>query len=456
MATLPSISSILDKFRPKTPLLPQTQAPQYKSLISPSPIYKSLTPTPTATSPILPTPTGGPITPTPFTPPKVTPEIKAPVTTPVKPIVPPVTPTLPQGGTETPPVTPTTPSGESSTPTTPVVSPATTKAVETAEKAVATAQNISPDELSTQEDLDKLIESAKSAYIGIKDKPIPLEFITGQLASVERRATALAEPLERKLARLQSVRTSALEASKFALERADKKQSAITTATEKEKTDAESARRFGIEQAGLAQTRALAEKKFEEDKRQFGLNYAQTQQKLDAADEKANKSEDVQDTADSLQLKVDLIDEIGKHQGLNSRVGPTALGRRAFAIADKFGAGQDFAGSVKQLASQEFLDKLINVKAKGATFGALTDREGDALRAAATKINDWEIKDEKGIGIGEWNIDEKSFKAELTKIQTLAKKALEKSGGVSGETKEEDQLREAGYTDEQIEVIKNS
>ena len=50
-----------------------------------------------------------------------------------------------------------------------------------------------------------------------------MEFITGQLKSIEERATNLAEPLERKLARLQAARTSSLEANKFALDRADKK-----------------------------------------------------------------------------------------------------------------------------------------------------------------------------------------------------------------------------------------
>lgn len=183
-----------------------------------------MTPSPTSTNPILPTPTGGPVAPAPFAPPTVTPQIKTQASTsvaPVKPIVPPVTPTLPQGGAGTPPVAPTTPSGDGSAPTTPIVPSPTQKAVDIAQKAVTDAQSISPDELSTQEDLDKLIESTKSAYNGIKDKAIPLEFITGQLASVERRATGLAEPLERKLARLQSTRTSALESSKFALERAD-------------------------------------------------------------------------------------------------------------------------------------------------------------------------------------------------------------------------------------------
>ena len=219
MATLPSIKSLLaSPFKPK-------------SLVPPAPAFKSLSPTPSTyktLSPLSAAPTVASTpavqTPTPFSAPKVTPQITTPAptqTSPVKPIL----PTLPQNPTPTTTGTPTeppkTPSGESSAPTTPVVSPESQKAVETAEKAVTDGMKISPDELSTQEDIDRLIESTKKAYNNIKDKPIPLEFITGQLASVERRAIELAEPLERKLARLQSARTSALETSKFALERAD-------------------------------------------------------------------------------------------------------------------------------------------------------------------------------------------------------------------------------------------
>jgi hypothetical protein len=94
-------------------------------------------------------------------------------------------------------------------------------AVTTAENAYQEALKLSPDEITTQEDLDKLIESTKKAYLNTSGQVIPMEFITGQLKAIEERATGLAEPLETKLARLQAQRTSATDASKFALERAD-------------------------------------------------------------------------------------------------------------------------------------------------------------------------------------------------------------------------------------------
>lgn len=97
------------------------------------------------------------------------------------------------------------------------------KTVDSLTKAYTDALKISPEEMSTQEDLDKLIESAKTSFRNASNQAIPLEFITGQQKAIEERALGLAEPMEKKLARLQAQRTASSEASKFALERADKK-----------------------------------------------------------------------------------------------------------------------------------------------------------------------------------------------------------------------------------------
>jgi len=121
-----------------------------------------------------------------------------------------------------PEITPNSTPGASSKPTLPTLPSGAEKARESAEKAYQDSLKISPEELSTQEDLDRLIESTKGAYRQTSGQTIPLEFITGQLKSVEERALGLAEPLERKLARMQAARQSSSESSKFALERADK------------------------------------------------------------------------------------------------------------------------------------------------------------------------------------------------------------------------------------------
>ena len=138
--------------------------------------------------------------------------------------------------------------------------------------------------------------------------------------------------------------------------------------------------------------------------------------------------------ADTLADKVVLIDSLKDHAGLNSRVGPTWLGRRAFAAADKFGSGQDFAGGVQNLVSKETIDALISLKARGGTLGALSDQERVLLQTAATRIGAWELRDEQGFGKGEWNISESAFKKELETIKTLTKKAITKALGYDPST----------------------
>ena len=140
--------------------------------------------------------------------------------------LPPTTPPLPRTDQIAPPEAPFEKPAPTPTPEQPKAPAPLSKeeqAVADAEKAHELAMQISPDQLSTQEDLDKLIEATKKAYRNAQDQPIALEFITGQLSSLENRALGLAEPLEKKLARLQAQRTSALESSKFGLERSQKK-----------------------------------------------------------------------------------------------------------------------------------------------------------------------------------------------------------------------------------------
>jgi len=156
---------------------------------------------------------------------------------------------------------------------------------------------------------------------------------------------------------------------------------------------------------------------------------------------------------ETLQQKIDLVDAIQDSGGITARVGTTRFSREGFGIpftggkllgvsadtlfSEVTGEGQQFAGGVHRLVSQEFLDALINAKKQGATFGALTDREGDALRMAATEISDWEIKDKDGKGMGYWNIDEATFNEKLNTIKESAKKAILRSKGTLLTTEEQ-------------------
>lgn len=113
-------------------------------------------------------------------------------------------------------------------------------------------------------------------------------------------------------------------------------------------------------------------------------------------------------------------------------IGAVGAGAKAFTtgfVDELTGKGQDFAGSVHQMTSAETLDQVLNLKAAGGTLGALNETEGGWLREAATKINDWEVKDDKGRGTGVWNIDEKTFRKEVERLQELTTKALTNAGG---------------------------
>lgn len=90
-------------------------------------------------------------------------------------------------------------------------------------KSYQDLQNPSTDETSTQAELDNITAGLGITKANQSNQPIPMEFITGQQAASEKRALALATPLQQKLALLQAKRTGAVEASKFALDTTEKK-----------------------------------------------------------------------------------------------------------------------------------------------------------------------------------------------------------------------------------------
>ena len=150
----------------------------------------------------------------------------------------------------------------------------------------------------------------------------------------------------------------------------------------------------------------------------------------------------------ALGEKVNVINAALNSPGLGSTVGTTPLGRPAKGLGEAIigstplsipqfiggtfdvttGARQNFIASVENLVSREFLDNLINVKAQGATFGALTEKEQLALTQAATKIGTWRLEDKNGKVIG-YNASEKDFRTELERIRNLTRKAYEVATG---------------------------
>jgi hypothetical protein len=127
-----------------------------------------------------------------------------------------------------------------------------------------------------------------------------------------------------------------------------------------------------------------------------------------------------QASADSATDTISKLTDLKNHKALDSAVGPNPFSRMAFA--DSFGAKQDFIGGVEQVTNASTLQTLLDLKSKGGTLGALNKEEFDTLKNAATKINNWAIKDDTGKVQG-YDIDQGSFKKELDTLTSLAKKA---------------------------------
>lgn len=109
--------------------------------------------------------------------------------------------------------------------------------------------------------------------------------------------------------------------------------------------------------------------------------------------------------------------------------GAVAGGVAGYATSPQFsGKAASYIGDVELLTSKETIDGLIQAKAQGATFGALSDSEQKMLRDSATKINNWAIKNGDGKVVG-YDIDEESFINELNRLKTLAQKGIAKAGG---------------------------
>jgi hypothetical protein len=124
---------------------------------------------------------------------------------------------------------------------------------------------------------------------------------------------------------------------------------------------------------------------------------------------------------------IDLISGLVKDKYLSTAVGPNPAARFSFTNLVT-GGKSDFIAGVEQLKSQLSLDSLISAKAKGATFGALSDTEMKILTASASRLGTWAIKDKDGNVTG-YKASEASFKQEMDKINNFAKLDYVLKGG---------------------------
>lgn len=125
--------------------------------------------------------------------------------------------------------------------------------------------------------------------------------------------------------------------------------------------------------------------------------------------------------------------------GVGAVVGGTALA--AQGLKDVFGDRQNLIASVSQLTDKAFLDELLLLKERGGTLGQVTEREGQALKNAATRFGKWEIKDDKGNVVG-YNVSEKDFRDEVEKMKKSTNRILTELRGSQYSAEEQQVLDE--------------
>ena len=82
-----------------------------------------------------------------------------------------------------------------------------------------------------------------------------------------------------------------------------------------------------------------------------------------------------------------------------------------------------FIGGVEKLISSGTIKSLIDAKANGATFGALSDRELGIIAASFSKIGKWKVEAGDGRTIG-YNVSAKDMAEELNKIKASSEKVI--------------------------------
>lgn len=118
----------------------------------------------------------------------------------------------------------------------------------------------------------------------------------------------------------------------------------------------------------------------------------------------------------ALSVGVGRDEGLGKISSFFTRVGQWTGG--AFS--------SDFENLANNLASKEALDYFVNLKSRGATFGALSNAELGMITSASSLLATQQIKkvDAQGnaIGTGLFNATEKQFKEALTTLQRATMK----------------------------------
>lgn len=129
----------------------------------------------------------------------------------------------------------------------------------------------------------------------------------------------------------------------------------------------------------------------------------------------------------SFTKNIEDIDAALNAPGFSSAVGPNALARKIFSNNLFTKNANDAAAKINSIVSSQALKVLIDSKAQGATFGALSDRELDVLSSANTTLNSF-AKVVNG-RVKAYVNSEENIINELNKLKTASMRLLVANGG---------------------------
>lgn len=214
-------------------------------------------------------------------------------------------------------------------------------------------------EKALQKQIDDLISSGKAGIAKAEDKPIPMEFITGQQASIERRANTLLEPLQRELTRASGERASLGDRLKAALGfQTDQANLTIKALEEQRKPVLEANKRVQDYIFTLATKYPDA-----------GITLTDTAES--AAKKVANSKTYQAEVSKSSQLDTQVVEVGGRKVLVNSQTGETikVLGPSGGGAGGSIG-GVDFGAAPASQPTQTFEQFLAAEQEKaGQTFG---------------------------------------------------------------------------------------
>jgi hypothetical protein len=134
--------------------------------------------------------------------------------------------------------------------------------------------------------------------------------------------------------------------------------------------------------------------------------------------------------AEVAQNKVELLKRMsGNKLGLVESVGTTGIGRVGLSKLLGFGKTSDFEAAAKSFLATDTLDTLIDIKARGATFGNLSDGERAAVGMAANALAGFAEYDNQGNPTGKFKGSEGVVSGHIETIQKAYEKEFIANGG---------------------------